>query len=161
MNKLLLCAALLFPLGVLYAIDEPSLKEGLWSVHTQTIQNPGNKKDQGDKSICRSHAFDEHVQSLAKKVNCKSISENSSGGTKTTETECTVGGSVIKGKGTVTMSGDTAAHSESHATYTPPMYGMSETTMITDQKYLGACPAGTQPGDIIFSDGRITHTWNH
>ena len=41
-----------------------------------------------------------------------------------------------------TFKGDTAVHSETHATYSPPLYGVSESTMIMDQEYLGSCPAG-------------------
>ena len=40
------------------------------------------------------------------------------------------------------------------------MGGVSETTMIMDQKYVGSCPAGAQPGDITYADGRVTH-WRH
>ena len=38
------------------------------------------------------------------------------------------------------------------------MGGISETTTIMDQKYVGSCPAGTKPGDRIAADGRITHS---
>jgi hypothetical protein len=55
------------------------------------------------------------------------------------------------------MSGDTAAHSETRATYTPPMYGLTETTMVMDQKYVGACPAGVGPGDTIEAGGKVIH----
>jgi len=27
--------------------------------------------------------------------------------------------------------------------------------MIMDQKYVGSCPAGTQPGDLTNADGRL------
>jgi hypothetical protein len=68
-----------------------------------------------------------------------------------------VGSTVIDSKGTATFQGDSAAHSETHATYSPAMAGLSETTMIMDQKYVGACPAGAVAGDRIAADGRITH----
>jgi hypothetical protein len=58
------------------------------------------------------------------------------------------------------MTGNTASHSEGHTTYDPPVRGMSESTMIMDQKYVGACPAGVEPGDMIGADGKIEHTWN-
>ena len=84
------------------------------------------------------------------------ISESNTGGTITTENECTVGNSVLKTKSIATLSGDTA-HSETHTTYTPAMYGTSEGTMVMDQKYLGACPAGVEPGDRIGANGQIQH----
>jgi hypothetical protein len=100
------------------------------------------------------------VRSQSKKPKCKTVSESSSGGTATTISECTVGTTLIRNKGTLTMTGNTASHSEGHTTYDPPVRGMSESTMIMDQKYVGACPAGVEPGDMIGADGKIEHTWN-
>ena len=73
----------------------------------------------------------------------------------------TIGGTVLDTKGTVVFQGDTSAHGEDHTTYTPAMNGISESTMIQDQKYVGSCPAGQQPGDITNADGRVIHTWKH
>lgn len=70
---------------------------------------------------------------------------------------CVIGETVILSKGTVTFQGDTSAHSVSHATYTPAMGGLSETTMIMDQKYVGSCPAGIRPGDRVQQDGTVVH----
>jgi len=147
--------------GAAHAVDFPQVKEGLWTIHTKTIDTPGNQVSEGDRSICRNHAYDEHVRSLAKGVDCKTISENLSGGTYTVESECKVAGTVIHTTGKTVLSGDSASHSETHSTYTPAMYGKSETTMIMDQKYVGSCPANMQPGDSISKDGKITHLWRH
>ena len=70
-------------------------------------------------------------------------------------------GTVVESKGTTTFQGDTATHSETHATYTPPMGGISGMTMIMDQKYVGSCPAGLQPGDRTNADGSVIHLWKH
>lgn len=149
--------ALWLPILAVSAADQPLMKEGLWSIHMVTTDQPGGRKTEGSRSLCRSHAYDEHARSL-KAPNCKTISETSSAGTIKTETECKVGGSVLRTKGVVTYT-ETAAHSENHTTYTPPINGLSESTMIMDQKYVGACPAGTGPGDSIGADGRVTHLW--
>jgi hypothetical protein len=155
-------AAVLFSVGSAHAAGPPDVKEGLWSDHTQSIDQPGNKKSEGTKTICRSHAYDQYVKTLAAKVpGCTKVSENYNGHTFTSEMRCVVGGSVIDGKETATFQGDTAVHSESHSTYTPALYGVSATTRIADQKYLGSCPAGSQPGDIKSADGKIINTWKH
>jgi len=46
MKKMLVfvVAALLLSIGIAYAVDPPEQKEGLWSNHMQTVDNPGNKK---------------------------------------------------------------------------------------------------------------------
>jgi hypothetical protein len=149
-------------MGLAQAIDLPLMKEGLWSIRTQTTNNPGNNKTDFTQKLCRSHAYEEYARGLAKnRPGCKTISESLSGGVYTTEVECAERGTVIKSKTVATSQGDSAAHSESHATYTPAFHGMSEMIMIQDQKYLGSCPSGVGPGDRIAQDGAVTHTWKH
>jgi ribosomal protein L27 len=155
-------SVILLLIGTANGADAPELKEGLWSIHRQTIDNPGNKKIEGTQTICRSHAFDQHSQELAKNVKgCTTVSDSFQGGKRVTELRCTIGGTVLDTKGTVVYQGDSSVHGEDHTTYTPAMNGVSESTMIQDQKYVGSCPAGVQPGDIINADGRVMHTWKH
>lgn len=153
----LFSAAAFLTIGIVCAQDAPLVKEGLWSIHTVTIDEPGAKKVEGTRSICRSHAYDESVRARAKAqaAKCKTNVENRSGSKIETETDCVVAGSEIHSKGTATLSGDTASHSETHITYTPAMYGVTASTMIQDQKYVGACPAGMAPGDFMAADGTI------
>jgi hypothetical protein len=163
MTKMLVHAGvLLLPIGMAIAANIPELKEGLWSIHTQTISNPGNQKSEGTYTLCRDHAFDQAAQALAKNIKgCTMGSESFDGSKYSTEMKCTVGTTVIDTKGTATFSGDTSTHSESRATYTPAMAGISDMTMIQDQKYVGSCPAGAQPGDRINADGTIIHLGKH
>jgi hypothetical protein len=163
MKKMLIsaAAALLLPIGIANAVDLPDQKEGLWSNHRQTIDNPGNQKSEQTTTVCRNHAYDQYVLSLTKNTKgCTTVSESFQGGKHSIEVHCVIGSTVVDSKGTTTFQGDTAAHSETHATYTPAMGGVSETTMIMDAKYVGSCPAGAQPGDITYPDGRVTH-WKH
>lgn len=144
----------------LYAADPPPVKEGLWSIHTVSTNNPGNQKSEGTRSICRTHAYDTRIRQQAEiqqKQSCKIVNRSSSGNTFTEETECTVQGSTIKGKTVTTFSGDSSVHSETHSANTPALYGVADSTIIIDQKYVGPCPAGMEPGDYMSSDGKITH----
>ena len=164
MKKKLLClsAVFLVSVGVANAADPPDMKEGLWSSHSVTIDQPGNKKSEATRTICRSHAYDQHVKDLAAKIpGCGKATFNYQGSGFTSEMRCTMQGSVVDSKGTAVYQGDSAVHSETHATYTPALYGMSETTTIMDQKYLGSCPAGMQPGDMKNADGKIFNSWKH
>jgi hypothetical protein len=154
-------AAFLLPIGIANAADTPELKEGLWSNHTQSTDNSGTKPSDTTTTICRNHAYDQYARSLVKNMKgCTMVSESFQGGKYSVEMHCVIGKTVVDSKGTTIFQGDTATHSETHATYTPPMGGISETTMIMDQKYVGACPAGAQPGDITHPDGSVTH-WRH
>ena len=150
--------ALLLPAGIAIATNHPDLKEGLWSVHTQNIDNPGNKKSEGNFTLCRSHASDQAVEARVKEMKgCTKSNESFEGNKYSIEMHCTVASTVIETKGSTTFSGDTSTHTESHATYTPALGGISESTMIQDQKYIGACPAGVQPGDRTNADGTVIH----
>ncbi len=162
MRKTLVSAAVAFVLPIANAANLPEVKEGLWSVHTQSVDNPGNKKSDGTYTLCRNHAYDQSAQASAKNLKgCTTVSENLQGGKYSTELRCVVAGTVIDSKGTTTFQGDTSFHSETHATYAPAMGGISETTMIMDQRYLGGCPAGLQPGDRANADGTVIHRGKH
>jgi len=153
---------LLLTVGIAKAGNPPEQKEGLWSIHKLTTDNPGNKKTESTSTICRSHAYDEHVRSLAKsRKGCTTVSESFEGGKYSVEMNCEAAGTKVHTKGTTTYQGDTSTHSETQATYTPAMAGISETTAIMDQKYVGSCPAGTAPGDMTSSDGTVNHLWKH
>jgi hypothetical protein len=157
-KKMLASAAAALVLPIANAADAPDVKEGLWSIHTQTIDNPGNKKTEGTYTLCRNHAYDLSVRAKTKSVKgCTTVSESSQGGKYSSTTHCAVGSTVIDSKGTTTFMGDTATHTESHSTYTPAMAGVSETTLIQDQKYVGSCPAGALPGDRTDANGKVTH----
>jgi hypothetical protein len=157
-KKILLSATTALVLPIATAMDLPSVKEGLWSVHTQSTDNPGNKTTEGSYTLCRNHAFDQSVQARAKSMKgCTMVNESLQTGKYSSEMKCLVAGTVIESKGTTTFQNDSSFHSETHATYTPAMQGLSETTMIMDQKYLGSCPAGVQPGDRTNADGTVLH----
>lgn len=160
MKRLLLCLiAVVCLVGFAAAVDLPALREGLWSMRAQTVDNPGNVKSDFTQKICRNHAYDQDAQAKARNIpGCKVLSEKLSPHAYTIEMQCNLAGSAIHSKGVTTFSGDSDFHAETHATYAPALNGVSDTTMIVDQKYLGSCPSGTQPGDIIRSDGTIIHT---
>ena len=155
-------ASLLLTSGTVDAVNPPAMKEGLWSIHNQSVNNPGEKKSDHTSTVCRSHAYDQHVLQEAKATKgCKTLSESLKGSEYSVHSQCSVAGTVVDSKSTVTFKGDSAAHSESHATYIPALGGISEMPLIQDQKYVGSCPAGVQPGDITQPDGTVVHTWKH
>src|SRR6202451_4383172 len=101
------------------AVDPPAMKEGLWSIHNQGVNNPGGKKSENTSTICRSHAYDQHVLQEEKSVKgCTTLSETLQGSEYAIHSHCVVAGTDIDSKSKVTFKGDRAAHSESHATYT-------------------------------------------
>ena len=149
---------LAFVVSVGRAGDPPPIKEGLWSIHMQSTDNPGNKKTEGTRSICRTHESDKQAQAKAKSVKgCTMTSETVSGNKYSNAMRCEIQGSVMQTTSVTTFQSDTAFHSESHTSTNPPLYGVAESTMIMDQKYVGSCPSGMNPGDLMSADGKITH----
>lgn len=163
MKRTYLAAFLLLFYGTVRAADAPSMKEGLWSIHTVDTTNPGNKVTESNSTICRSHAYDEHVQAESKTVrkNCTTVSDSTQGNKHLTELKCQIAGTTIDTRGTVTILDESNVRSETHATYTPAMGGVTDTTMIQEQKYQGSCPAGQAPGDLTTSSGAVNHLWRH
>jgi hypothetical protein len=148
--------------GTVNAADPPAMKEGLWSIHSQTINNPGGKKSENSSTICRSHAYDQHALDAVKSMkDCSILKESLQGGTYSIQMHCVAADTAIDSSATVTSMSDTVTHSETHATYNPALGGISDMTLIQDQKYLGSCPAGTHPGDLTQADGTLMHLWDH
>ncbi len=138
-------------------VGAPELKEGLWSVHTQTIEKPANKKTEAAFTMCRDHAYDRTVREMAKAMQGCTVSETFQPGKYFSETLCKTGSAVIVSKGITAFQSDTSIHSESQSSYAPAVSGVSESTTIMDQKYVGSCPANMQPGDRTMPNGSIFH----
>jgi hypothetical protein len=155
--------AFLLTATIALASGPPPLKEGLWLLNRQTIDNPENKKEVWPQiRICRDHAYDQSVLDLAKKIpGCSTVSESMRGDTYLADLKCTIGKTSIETKSTTTVQGDIAVRGESHTTFTPAMNGNSETIMFSDAKYLGSCPAGMQPGDQLDANGSTIHRKSH
>jgi hypothetical protein len=151
-------AALLLPILIARAADPPEVQEGLWEIHSQSIENPGNKKTEFTHKLCRDHAYDKAAIDLVKNMkDCTTNITNDGANKFTADSRCTVAGTAIVSKGIATYQGTTSAHSETRTTYTPALYGKTDEVMIQDQKYVGSCPAGMKPGDQMGADGTVQH----
>ena len=154
-SKPLLVALLSVWIGIAGAdgIQPPPMKDGLWETHsTQTKE--GKTVSDTSMQVCQSKELTKSMLSdgeeLRKKNECTSNVTQPSANTYVEESRCAKGpnaGSVTKV--VYAYQGDTASHTEMHMNV-----GKSETVMIIDAKYLGSCPTGMKPGDLIV-DGKI------
>src|ERR1700689_3941219 len=150
MIKTLPIAAAALLLSVARAADPPPLKEGLWQIHGQSIENPGAKRTEFSYQICRNHAYDNAMDALVKNAKgCTTSFDDLGGGRYSSSSSCNVDGTLIDSKGTYTYERTTSARSESYATYTPAYKGKTDEHVVQDQKYVGNCPDGMKPGDRI------------
>jgi hypothetical protein len=153
-SLMIVAAALLLPMA--RAADPPPLQEGLWEVHGRSVENPGGKTMTFSYRLCRNHAFDSAMDAQVKNAKeCKTSFDDLGGGQFASASSCTVGGRVIVSKGTYTYESTTSTRAESHATYSPAFNGKTEEVLVQEQKYVGSCPAGMNPGDRIMEDGSL------
>ena len=117
MKERFLAAALLVFLKTGYAADDPPMKEGLWKTHMVSTDQPDGKKTESGSSLCRNHEYDAHVHEKSKSTlaECKVKANSWTGNVKTVDTECTVGGTVVRTKGTITINAENSVHSETQA----------------------------------------------
>ena len=133
--------------GVSHAGDVPDVKTGLWS----TTTNPGDPSvPRQTVTMCTSTAllqtvYDQHLKDP--KQPCKQTSVTHNGATTTEKNECKFGDAVTKSTVVTVASADTAVHTEIHQD------GKS-TVVVSESKYVGACPAGMQLGDFVGPDGK-------
>ena len=157
-HKAGIAAAVLLPAMIAYASDLPKVKEGLWEIRGQSIENPGARKKEFTYKLCRNHAYDEATTAQLKNVKgCSTTIKDVKKGMYSSSSTCTVGGTTIVSSGLTTYIGDAATHSEAHATYTPAYNGKTDETVTQDQQYLGDCPAGMKPGEMLDQNGAIRH----
>jgi hypothetical protein len=157
MKAALISATILLTAAGVYAVEEPGMKEGLWSVHTQVIQHPSEQKTESAVTLCRSPAYDKQVREATKPRSKCQLVDKSSGTTAKFETECKIGGSNVKAAEVIQITGDTISHTVTDTTITPPVNGLNGMTTVADMKYVGACPAGMKPGDMMMPGGTFAH----
>jgi hypothetical protein len=129
-------------------IKPPPMKDGLWETHSTQIQQGKTVSDQSVK-MCQSTELTKSMQSngeaLRKKNECTSSVTQTSTNTYTEESRCAKGPNAgTLTKIVSTYQGDIGSHTEMHMNA-----AKSETVMIMDAKYLGSCPVGMKPGDLI------------
>jgi hypothetical protein len=140
------------------ATGPPKLKEGLWEIRGQRIENPGDKRGDFTYKICRDHALDRAADAQLKDVKgCNTVIKKVGDGKYSSASTCQVGGMTIVSTGTSSYKGDESIHAETHAAYTPAFNGKTEESLTEDQQYVGNCSPGMKPGDRINPDGIIWH----
>jgi hypothetical protein len=141
------------------AEDFPKLKAGSWSVAVSPA-GTGPQSAPRVSTLC----LDDSVQQEMYKMStgmmsgmCSKHDIKISGNKVTTLADCNLGITTMKSQSVMTLTGDTAYHTEAHATFDPPMNGMKESSTLIDGKYIGACKPGQQPGDMTLPTGQTVN----
>jgi len=132
----------------------PPMKGGLWEA--RSVQSAAGKSTNPTTiKMCQSKELMQTSQTLSEQLRktneCTSTIVQQSGNAVVEESRCAKGPNA----GQVTRLvyshvGDTASHIEVHS-----HRDGAEDVTIMDMKYLGSCPAGMKPGDLIMPDGKV------
>ena len=152
--KTALTLALLAVAAVAGAQGFPKLKAGLWEVTTATAQSGAQAPRL--TTMC----LDDSVQQAMYKMStgmmsgmCSKHDIKVTAGKVTTHANCDLGVTRMQSQSVMTLTGNSAYHTEAHATFDPPMNGMKESNTVIDGKHVGACKPGQQPGDMTLPGG--------
>jgi uncharacterized protein DUF3617 len=139
--------------GPAISADLPKRKPGLWEI---TLGPGDNKRPSRTARYCIDAATESLLNGFAGSMTQKGCSRNEvhAEGTRfVVDSVCTVDKSQVTGHAVITPTGDTSFHMEIHSHFEPPLYGPADVEMTQDSKWLGSCPAGMQPGDMITATG--------
>lgn len=158
-RRLLLAFSLLGLATVAIAQDLPAnmpkRKPGLWEMQTSGMSgHPQVMK------LCLDADTDQAMYKMGSQMSghmCSKFNVDVQGSTVVSDAVCTIN----TPNGTVNMTshsetkfdGDTAYQTQGHMKYDPAVMGQSEMAMNSSGHWVGECPAGQKPGDMVMPNG--------
>jgi hypothetical protein len=143
------CCCLLIVTAIDAAAETPPRrKSGLWEIKTTVSNTSGSFSAQ----TCIDQNSDALWTEGTKPDDQMACSKNTiykEGSNWISESICKVESSTATTRAVFTGSFESSYHVESKSTYSPPLMGMTEGTMVMDAKWLGPCKPGQTPGDIV------------
>ena len=162
MLRTLLFVLLLLPtLAHAQAQEYPRLKPGLWEM--TTTNSRAKDRPPQKSSICLDASLQQQVISMSTGMMqgmCSKLDTKYVGNVFTGEATCNLGTSTMKSKSVMTLTGDSAYRTEAHASFDPPMNGMTQSDTVIEGRYIGACKQGQQPGDMTMPNGQTMNIRN-
>ncbi|HET6376240.1 MAG TPA: DUF3617 family protein [Methylocella sp.] len=126
----------------------PKRKAGLWEV---TERAEGEAAAFPPARVCIDEASEpllNNINMITSRAHCSSRKTSTIGGVLNIETICEFRNSEVKTRARVTIPNPVRYQIEAQALYTPPLFGQREAIRVQEGKWMGACPAGMNPGDI-------------
>jgi hypothetical protein len=145
--------ACLLPLAAA-AQDYPKLRPGLWELTRSSERSPARD---APTLMCIDDATQRQMWDMGlgmMKGMCSKHDFKLSGNRGVGDFVCDVGGTTMRSKSVLTVTGDTAYRTEIDTTFDPPMNGQSRSRSVLEARYTGACKAGQRPGDMTLPNGQ-------
>ena len=155
----------LLALGGLVALpavaqDAPKLRAGQWEV----VRKSDRANDAGMRmTMCMDDAMQREMWTMgmgAVRGMCSKSDIRFTAGRGSVDLVCNVGGSTMRSKAAITFNGDTAYRTDIDTTYDPPSNGIAHARTLVESRWLGACKAGQQPGDMVLPNGTTINMRN-
>jgi Protein of unknown function (DUF3617) len=137
------------------ALDFPPRRAGLWE---NTLHMDGMTRMIPTSQICIDAATDVkmmHYGMHMKASDCEAVSVTGSGNVRVVDSVCHLNGGTQKSHVMVNYMGDASYHMDMQTHFDPPMNGKAESHMTQDAKWMGPCPAGMKPGEMMINGMKI------
>ena len=150
-----------FALPALAQIATPTRKAGYWD---QTMVMAGNHPTTMKTQFCTDANVEKSISAFGQGASQSMCSKNVIRKTLTGyafESTCKVGNGTSVSSGTATGDFNTGyTVNMVSKTTPPPAPGMGETKMTITAKWVGPCPAGKKPGDMVMPGGMTVNIAN-
>ena len=146
-RKLPLCFLLLSSLAMSsLAAEPPKRKSGLWETTMQMQGMP----NMGPMQQCVDQATDDIMRQpdSRQKPDCSVMDVKPQGNKLTLHSVCKTEGSTVTTDAVFTGAFDSSYKGEINTRFNPPMRGMSESKMVIQAAWKGACKPGQKPGEM-------------
>lgn len=158
--RLLLAVSLLGLTGAALAQDLPAnmpkRKPGLWE-----MQSAGMGGQSQTMKLCLDADTDKAMYKMGTQMSghmCSKFNIGVQGSTVVSDAECKLdmpsGAVTMTSHSETTFSGDTSYSTKGTMKYQPAVMGRSEMAMTSSGRWLGECPAGQKPGDMVMPNGQ-------
>jgi hypothetical protein len=144
--------------GVAAADEFPKLKSGLWQIHMTSGKADG--RPPRVSTMCLDDSVQREMYRMSTGMAAGMCSKHElkvTGNKVTTVANCDLGITKMQSQAVMTLTGNTAYHTEARATFDPPLNGAREQSTVIDAKHIGACKPGQQPGDMTLPGGQTVN----
>ena len=139
--------------GLASGDELPQRKAGLWEIVSTDVSA---KRPPQRQRLCLDRESDALLNKMGVATGRQACATNEmhvTGNRVTIHAVCDFGRSQLTTDGVITYSGDSSYRNEMHGRFEPPMAGIGDTHTVQDGKWIGACPAGMKPGDLVMNQG--------
>ena len=138
------------------AQEFPKLKSGLWTTMTSVAGRANPETRPATLCLDDSVQQDMYRMSVGAMAGlCSKHDLKIAGNKVTTEAVCDLGMTKMRSSSVMTLTGNTAYHTEIRASFDPPLKGTPPDSLtIVDGRHVGDCKDGQKPGDMTLPNGQ-------